>query len=33
MNPNLLDLGLVCVAGTPENAFTTYWTLDLGRPR
>jgi uncharacterized protein YkwD len=33
MNSNLLDMGLVCVAGTAGNAFTTYWTLDLGRPR
>ena len=32
MNPNLVDMGLVCVAGTSSNIYTTYWTMDLGRP-
>ena len=33
MNPNLADMGLVCVAGTASNAYLTYWTMDLGRPQ
>ncbi len=33
MNPNLVDMGLVCVAGTAGNAHPTYWTMDLGRPQ
>lgn len=33
MNPNLVEMGLVCVAGTASNAYPTYWTLALGRPQ
>jgi uncharacterized protein YkwD len=33
MNPNLVDMGLVCVAGAASNTYTTYWTMDLGRPQ
>ena len=33
MNPNLVDMGLVCVAGTSSNDYLTYWTMDLGRPQ
>ena len=33
MNPNLIDMGLVCVAGTSGNIYATYWTMDLGRPQ
>jgi uncharacterized protein YkwD len=33
MNPNLIDIGLVCVAGAAGNAYTTYWTMDLGKPQ
>lgn len=32
MNPNLVDMGLACVAGAPSNTYTTYWTMDMGRP-
>ncbi len=32
MNPGLVDLGLVCVAGTASNTYPTYWTMDLGKP-
>ena len=32
MNPNLVDMGLVCVAGAASNTYPTYWTMDMGRP-
>jgi uncharacterized protein YkwD len=33
MNPNLVDVGLVCVAAAPGGSRSTYWTMTLGRPR
>jgi uncharacterized protein YkwD len=33
MNPNLADIGLVCVSGSSSDTYPTYWTMDLGRPR
>ncbi len=33
MNPNLVDMGLVCVSGAAGNMYSTYWTMDLGRPQ
>ncbi len=33
MDPNLVDLGLVCVSGAAGNTYTTYWTMDLGKPQ
>ena len=33
MNPNLTEIGLVCVSGSSSNTYRTYWTMDLGTPR
>jgi uncharacterized protein YkwD len=33
MNPNLVDVGLVCVAAAPGDRRSTYWTMSLGRAR
>ncbi len=33
MNPDLVDVGLVCVAAAPSDSRSTYWTMDLGRPQ
>ena len=33
MNPNLTEIGVVCVSGSANNGFSTYWTMDLGTPR
>ncbi len=33
MNPRLTDVGLACVAGTPNTTYRTYWVLDMARPR
>ncbi len=33
MDPNLVDIGLVCVAAAPGDSRRTYWTMTLGRPR
>lgn len=30
MNPNFKEVGLVCVPGSSANAYSTYWTMDLG---
>lgn len=32
MDPNLTDIGVVCVSA-PSNKYLTYWTMDLGKPR
>jgi len=32
MNPNMVDMGLACVAGAASNTYPTYWTMDMGRP-
>ena len=31
MNPNLADIGLVCVSSPSNTTYSTYWTMDLGR--
>jgi uncharacterized protein YkwD len=34
MNPDLTEIGMVCVAGTPPTTrYGTYWTMELGQPR
>ena len=33
MNAGFAEVGVVCVAGTNADAYSTYWTMDLGRPR
>lgn len=33
MNPNLAEIGMVCVSGTASTAYSTYWTMDLATPR
>ena len=33
MDPNLTEIGLVCVAGGAGNTYGTYWTMDLGKAR
>lgn len=32
MNPNLRDIGVACAPGTATNAYSNYWTMDLGAP-
>lgn len=33
MNPALTDAGLACVPGPAGSAYSSYWTLAMGRPR
>jgi uncharacterized protein YkwD len=33
MNPDYTQMGLACVPGGSGNTYSTYWTMDLGRPR
>jgi uncharacterized protein YkwD len=33
MNPNFTQMGLACVPGGSGNTYSTYWTMDLGRPQ
>jgi len=33
MNAGFAEVGVVCVPGTPGDTYSTYWTMDLGRPR
>jgi uncharacterized protein YkwD len=33
MNPGFTEMGLACVSGTTVNSYSTYWTMNLGRPR
>jgi uncharacterized protein YkwD len=33
MNPNFTEVGLACVPGTSGSTYSTYWTMDLGRPK
>ena len=32
MNPNFSEMGLACIASS-SSAYSTYWTMDAGRPR
>ena len=33
MNAGFAEVGVVCVPGIPGHTYSTYWTMDLGRPR
>ena len=33
MEPGFTEMALACVKGGPDTAYTSYWTLDLGRRR
>jgi len=33
MNAGFVDVGVVCVPGVAGDAYSTYWTMELGRPR
>jgi uncharacterized protein YkwD len=33
MNPGFAEVGVVCVPGGGTSTYSTYWTMDLGRPR
>ena len=33
MNAGFAEVGVVCVPGTAGDTYSTYWTMDLGRPR
>ena len=33
MNAGFADVGVVCVPGSAGDTYSTYWTMDLGRPR
>lgn len=33
MNAGFAEVGVVCVPGTSADTYSTYWTMDLGRPR
>ena len=33
MNAGFMEVGVVCVPGVPGDTYSTYWTMDLGRPR
>ena len=33
MNASFAEVGVACVPGTAGDAYSTYWTMDLGRPR
>lgn len=32
MNPAFAHVGVACISGTSSNTFSTYWTMDLGKP-
>ena len=33
MNASFAEVGVACVSGAAGDAYPTYWTMDLGRPR
>ena len=33
MHAGFAEVGVVCVPGAPGDTYSTYWTMDLGRPR
>jgi len=33
MNSDFAEVGVVCVPGGAADTYSTYWTMDLGRPR
>lgn len=33
MNPGFVEVGVACVPGTATDAYPTYWTMELARPR
>ncbi len=33
MNPSLTEVGLACAPGVSGSSYSTYWTMDLGKPR
>lgn len=33
MNAGFAEVGVACVAGAAGDTYSTYWTMDLGRPR
>ena len=33
MNAGFAEVGVVCVPGAAGDTYSTYWTMDLGRPR
>jgi len=33
MNAGFAEVGVVCVPGVAGDTYSTYWTMDLGRPR
>ena len=33
MNTGFAEVGVVCVPGTAGDTYSTYWTMDLGKPR
>jgi uncharacterized protein YkwD len=33
MNSGFAEVGVACVPGAPGDRYSTYWTMDLGRPR
>lgn len=33
MNPQFQHVGVACVRGAAGNTYSTYWTMELGRPR
>jgi uncharacterized protein YkwD len=33
MNASFAEVGVACVPGTAGDTYSTYWTMDLGRPR
>jgi uncharacterized protein YkwD len=33
MNASFVEVGVACVPGTAGDTYSTYWTMDLGRPR
>jgi uncharacterized protein YkwD len=32
MNPTFVHVGVACINGTSSNTYSTYWTMDLGKP-
>jgi uncharacterized protein YkwD len=33
MNAGFAEVGVACVPGASGDTYSTYWTMDLGRPR
>jgi uncharacterized protein YkwD len=33
MKPDFTEVGVACVPGTASNTYSSYWTMNLGRPR